>query len=50
MTYKKIFVKEFTDSTNSIQGIAYTLRWLCEQILLSLGHFEGLTEVQLNSW
>ena len=50
MTFKKIFVKEFSDSTHGIQAIAETLRWPCEPIILSIGHFESPTEVQLNSW
>ena len=27
-----------------------TVRWPCKPIILLIGHFEGLTEVQLNSW
>ena len=50
MTFKKIFVKEFSDHIHGIQKIAQTLRWSCEPIILSIGHFEGPTEVQLNSW
>ena len=50
MTLKKNFVKEFSDSTHGIQGIAQTLRWFCELIILLIEHFEGTTEVQLNSW
>ena len=29
---------------------AQDVRWPCEPIILSIGHFEGLTEVQLNIW
>ena len=47
---QKNFVKEFSGSTHSIQGIAQTLRWPCEPIILSIEHFEGRTELQLNSW
>ena len=50
MTFKKVFLKEFSDSTHDIQGIAQTLRWPCELIILSIRHFEGPTEVQLNIW
>ena len=50
MDFKKLFVKEFLDSTHGIEGIAQTVRWPCEPIFLSIGHFEGSTEVQLNSW
>ena len=50
MTFKKLFEKEFSDSTHGIQGIAQTLRWLCEPIILLIGHFGSPTEVQLNSW
>ena len=45
MTCKKISVKEFSDGTHGIQGIAETLRWPCEPIILPIGHFEGPTEV-----
>ena len=50
MTFKKNFMKEFLDSTHGIQAITETLRWPCEAIILSIRHFEGPTEVQLNSW
>ena len=50
MTFKKVIVKDFSDSTHDVQGIAQTLRWSCEPIILLIGHFEGPTEVQLNSW
>ena len=36
-----------TDGTNQILQIG---RWPCEPIILSNGHFEGPTEVQLNIW
>ena len=48
MTFKKKFVKEFSDSTHAIQGIAQTHRWSWEPIILLIGHFEGPTLVQLN--
>ena len=32
------------------QGTAQTFRWSCKPIILSIGHFEGPNEVQLNSW
>ena len=50
MTLKKMFVKEFSDITHGIQGLAQTLGCPCEPIILSIGHFDSLTEVQLNSW
>ena len=40
---------EFLDSAHCAQGIAQTIRWPCELIILSIGYFEGPTEVQLNS-
>ena len=49
MTFKKIYVKEFSESTHGIQGIAQTLRRPCKPIILSTEHFEGPTEVQLNN-
>ena len=48
--FKEIFVKEFSDSTYGIQEVAQTLIWSWESIILSIGYFEGPTEVQLNSW
>ena len=50
MTFKNIFLKELRDSTDAVQGIAQARRWPCEPIILSIGPFEGPTEVQLNSW
>ena len=47
MTFKKIFVMEFSDSKHGIRVIAQTLRWPCEPIILLIGHFEGPTKVQL---
>ena len=41
---------EVSAGTHGTQGIAQTFRWPCELITLSIGHFEGPTEVQLNSW
>ena len=41
---------EFFASTHGAQGIAQTVRWPCEAIILLIGHFKGPTEVQLNSW
>ena len=29
------------------QGTAQTVRWPCKLIILSIGHFQGPTEVQL---
>ena len=43
-------MKEFSDSTYGIQEIAQTFIWSWESIILSIGYFEGPTEVQLNSW
>ena len=44
---KKFSVKEFLANTLGCQGTAQTVRWPCEPIILSTGHFEGPTEVQL---
>ena len=47
----KIFsAKESSASTHGSQGTAQTVRWPCEPIILSIGHFEGQTEVKLSSW
>ena len=47
----KIFsVKESSASTHGSQGTAQTVRWPCEPIILSIGNFEGQTEVQLRTW
>ena len=37
--FKKIFVKEFLASTDGTQGLARTVRWPCEPIILLIGHF-----------
>ena len=41
---------EFLASMQGTQGTPQTARWPCEPIILSIGHLEGPTEVQLNSW
>ena len=43
-------VKEFLAVTHVTQETTPTVRWLCEPILLSIGHFEDSNVVQLNSW
>ena len=50
MTFKKIFLKDFSDGRHGIQRITETLRRPCEPMILLIGHFDGPTEVQLNSW
>ena len=47
---KKNSVMEFLANTDGTHGTLQTVRWPCEPIILSIGHFEGRTEVQLNSW
>ena len=47
MTCKKFSMKEFSDSTNGIQGIDQTIKWPCKSIILSIGHFECPSEVRL---
>ena len=46
---KKI-VKEFSACICGSQGTPETVRKPCGLIILSIGHFEGPTEGQLNSW
>ena len=41
---------EFLANTDDTHGTLESVRWSCEPIILSVGHFEGSTEVQLNSW
>ena len=41
---------EFLVNTDGIHGTLESVRWPCEPITLSVGHFEGSTEVQLNGW
>ena len=41
---KKLSMKKSSASTHGSQGTAQTLRWSCERIILSTGHFEDLTE------
>ena len=43
-------VMEFLVNTDCIHGTLQTVRWPCEPIILSIEHFEGPTEIQLNSW
>ena len=47
---KKLALKEPLDVVMLHSGYAQTLTWSCEPIILLIGHFEGPTEVQLNSW
>ena len=47
---KKNSVMEFLANTDGTHGTLQTVRWPCQPIILSIGHFEGRTEVQLNSW
>ena len=47
---EKFSVKKFLASTHGTLGTLETVRWPCELIILSIGHFESPTEVQLNSW
>ena len=47
---KKISVTEFLAGTYCTHGIAETARWPCEPIILSIGHFKGPAEVQVNNW
>ena len=46
---KKIVLKEPFDDVCCTHGTVQTVRWPCEPIVLSIGHFEDPTEVQLNS-
>ena len=39
---------EFLASTQGTQGTRHTVRLPCKPIILSIGHFEGPTEVQMN--
>ena len=45
----KLFISKNL-SVKEAQETAETTIWLCELIFFSTGHFEGQTEVQLNSW
>ena len=40
---------QFLANTDGTHRILQLVRWPCEPIILSIGHFEGLTEVQLKS-
>ena len=44
------YMKEFLASTYGTLGALDNVRWPCEPIIFSIGHFESPTEVQLNSW
>ena len=41
---------EFLANTDSTHGTLQSVRWPYEVSILSIGHFEVSTEVQLNSW
>ena len=41
---------EFLANADGNQGNLQSVRWPCELIIFSIGHFEGPTEVQFNSW
>ena len=47
---KKKLLMEFLASSQGTHRTLQVVRWPCEPIILSIGHFEGPTEVQLNSW
>ena len=47
---KELTWKRFCMISCCTQGTAQTFRWPCEPTILSIGHFESPTEVQLNSW
>ena len=40
---------EFLVNTDGTHRTLETVRWSCKPIILSIGHFKGPTEVQLNS-
>ena len=46
---KKSSVMEFLASNHGTQGIAQTVLWPCQPIILSIEYFKGPTEVKLNS-
>ena len=41
---------EFLANTDGTHGTLQTVRWPFELIILSIGHLESPTEVQLKSW
>ena len=41
---------EFLTSTQGTQVTPHTIGWPWEPIILSIGHFQGITKIQLNSW
>ena len=47
---KKFSMKEFLACTHGTPGIAQTVKWPYEPMILLIRHFEGPTEVQLDSW
>ena len=57
LIWKIIYLENiFSNGTLSLmmssctRGTAQSSRWPCKPIILLIGHFEGQTEVQLNSW
>ena len=50
-SFAKLFLERVLSySTHGAQGIAQTIRLSCKLIILSIGHFEGPTEVELNKF
>ena len=49
-SFLKKSVMEFLANTDGAHGTLETVRWPYEPIILSIGHFEGPTEVQLHGW
>ena len=47
---KKSSVMEFFVNKDETLVTLQAVRWPCEPVILSIGHFEGPTEVELNSW
>ena len=47
---KILSVKVPLANTHGCEGTAQTFKWPCEPIILSIGHFDDPTEVQLSSW
>ena len=48
--WKELVWRSFWMMSCCTQGTAQTFRWPCKPIILSIGHFQSPTELQLNSW
>ena len=49
-SFEKKPAMELLVKIDCTHGTHESVRWPCEPIVFLIGHFQGPTEVQLNSW